>query len=231
MMEDNLLNKDLFKSYSKYCLPVLFLIIVILVALLLGFNNITTNLISYSSITDAQQISDIRYEFIGEQLLNFNTFILSCVLPIVIALLMGTYSKNNKVTATIKNHQIFSTNIMTGTLYIVLPFLANVISYIILLWSGFFGYHQSDALTHLLLMTVFGIALSMLTFILISMINIALKNPIIDSLLTLAIAVFVIHVFYSLPINPIFLIFIIFFVWLALLYLSYTLTTKKKSNE
>ena len=231
MMEDNLLNKDLFKSYSKYCLPVLFLILVILVSLLLGFNNIVTNIINYSSITDVQKISDIKYDFIGEQLLNFNTFILACVLPIVIALLMGTYSKNNKVTASISNHQIFSTNIMTGMLYIILPFLANAISYIILIWSGFFGYHQNDIIMHLLLMTIFGIVLSMLTFILISTINIALKNPIIDSLLTLAIAIFVIHVFYSLPINPIFLIFIIFFVWLALVYLSYTLTNKKKKQE
>lgn len=231
MMEDNLLNKDLFKIYSKCCLPVLFLIIIMLVSLLLGFNNIVTNIISYSSITDASKISDIKYDFIGEQLLNFNTFMMACILPIVISLLMGTYSKNNKVTASIRNHQIFSTNIMTGTLYIILPFLANAILYSILIWSGFFTYHQHDVIMHLLLMTIFGIVLSMLTFILISTINIALKNSIIDALLTLAIALFVTHIFYSLPINPIFLIVIIFVVWLALVYLSYTLTNKKKTQE
>ena len=226
-MENNLLNKDLFKGYSKCCLPVLFLIIVIIVSLLLGFNNIVANIISMSSTADIQQISDIKYDFIGEQLLNFNTFILACILPIVIALLMSTYSKNSKISSTISSHQMFSTNIMTGTLYIVLPFLANAIMYFILIWSGFFGYHQNDIIAHVVLMTIFGIVLSMLTFILISTISIALKNPVIDSLLTLAIAIFVTHIFYALPIKPILLIFIIFFVWLALVYVAYSLTNKK----
>ena len=144
---------------------------------------------------------------------------------------MGTYeksSKSKKEELSVEHNELFSNRLVAGSLYITLPFLANAFIYILLVWTNYFGTMQSEILIKLLMMTIFGIALSLLTFMLMTIINMALKNATIDALLTLGIVLFVVHVFYYMPINPIFLIAIVIFVWLALIYLGNSLSKKTK---
>ena len=147
---------------------------------------------------------------------------------IILALIMGTYSSKQEVDkSNIGGSQLFSTRIVTGSLFILIPFLINLLIYFILNISGFFGSFYNSSMGQMLIMTIFGLVLSMLAFLLICTINIALKNRIVDSLLTLAIVLFITHVFYNYSINPIILIVIIVFVWLALLFLGYSMSKKK----
>lgn len=229
-MDKKLLDKDLFKSYAKYCYPVLFLALALIVMLFVSFNNLSMSTINSLSTYDLEKVADIKLEFLGNQLLNFITFILSCAIPIVIALLLGTADKSKKAKdkdTTVEKNKVLTAKLVYGSVFILLPFIANIIMYSILICSGFFGAFQGEILLKLVVMTLFGIALSMLTFMLITTIDMALKNAVIDSLLTLAIALFVIHVFYYYPINPAFLIAIIVFVWLALIYLAKTASKKE----
>ena len=225
-MDEGLLNKDLFKNYSKYCYPILFFVIVLLIVLLVSFNNLAGNVITSTANGDLAKISEIKYNFIGVQLLNFTTFILGCVLPIIIALVMCNYDKNSKTNNI--NDNMFSNKIISGALFIILPFLANTIMYMILIWAGFFGDLQTAVIEKLVSATVLGFAMSMLTFLLITIINISIKNPVVDSLLTLAIVLFVTQTFRFTSIPTVFLVFIIVFVWLALLYLGNTIYKRDK---
>lgn len=228
-MEKNLLIKDLFKKYQKYYIPTLFVFVVVVFALFILFNNLANIAISTTGTTDESVISSIKYDFIGVQLLNFITFLLACVLPIILALIMGTYSSKQNINKNnIGGSQLFSTRVITGTLFILIPFLINLLIYFILNISGFFGSYYNSAVGQMLIMTIFGLVLSMLAFLLICTINIALKNRIIDSLLTLAIVLFITHIFYHYSINPIILILIIVFVWLALLFLGYSMSKVKE---
>lgn len=229
-MDKKILDKDLFKSYSKYCYPVLFLALALIVMLFVSFNSLSMSTINSLSSYDLEKMADIKFEFLGVQLLNFITFILSCAIPIVIALLLGTADKNKKIKEnepTIEKNKVLTAKLVYGSVFIILPFLANIVIYSILICSGFFGTFQGAMILKLVVMTLFGIALSLLTFMLITTIDMALKNAVIDSLLTLAIALFVIHIFYYYPINPAFLIAIIVFVWLALIYLAKTASKKE----
>lgn len=228
-MEKNLLIKDLFKKYQKYYIPVLFVFVVIIFSLFILFNNLANIAIDTTGTTDASVISSIKYDFIGIQLLHFITFLLACVLPIILALIMGTYNSKQEINkSNIGGSQLFSTRIITGSLFILLPFLINLLVYFILNISGFFGSYYDSAVGQMLIMTIFGLVLSMLAFLLICTINIALKNRIVDSLLTLAIVLFITHIFYHYSINPIILIIIIVFVWLALLFLGYSMSKVKE---
>lgn len=228
-MEKNLLVKDLFKKYQKYYIPTLFVFVVIIFALFILFNNLANIAINTTGTTDASVISSIKYDFIGVQLLHFITFLLAGVLPIILALIMGTYSSKQEINKkNIGGSQLFSTRIITGSLFILIPFLINLLVYFILNISGFFGSYYNSAMGQMLVMTIFGLVLSMLAFLLICTINIALKNRIIDSLLTLAIVLFITHIFYQYSINPILLIVIIVFVWLALLFLGYSMSKGKE---
>lgn len=228
-MEKNLLVKDLFKKYQKYYIPTLFVFVVIIFALFILFNNLANIAINTTKTTDASIISSIKYDFIGVQLLQFITFLLAGVLPIILALIMGTYSSKQEINkSNIGGSQLFSTRIITGSLFILIPFLINLLVYFILNISGFFGSFYNSAMGQMLVMTIFGLVLSMLAFLLICTINIALKNRIVDSLLTLAIVLFITHIFYQYSINPIILIIIILFVWLALLFLGYSMSRVKE---
>lgn len=228
-MEKNLLVKDLFKKYQKYYIPTLFVFVVIIFALFILFNNLANIAINTTKTTDASIISSIKYDFIGVQLLQFITFLLAGVLPIILALIMGTYSSKQEINkSNIGGSQLFSTRIITGSLFILIPFLINLLVYFILNISGFFGSFYNSAMGQMLVMTIFGLVLSMLAFLLICTINIALKNRIVDSLLTLAIVLFITHIFYQYSINPIILIIIIVFVWLALLFLGYSMSRVKE---
>ena len=227
-MEKNLLVRDLFKKYQKYYIPMLFVFVVVIFALFILFNNLANIAINTTGTTDANVISSIKYDFIGVQLLRFITFLLACVLPIILALIMGTYSSKQEVDkSNIGGSQLFSTRIVTGSLFILIPFLINLLIYFILNISGFFGSFYNSSMGQMLIMTIFGLVLSMLAFLLICTINIALRNRIVDSLLTLAIVLFITHVFYNYSINPIILIIIIVFVWLALLFLGYSMSKSK----
>ena len=228
-MEKNLLVKDLFKKYQKYYIPTLFVFVVIIFALFILFNNLANIAINTTKTTDASIISSIKYDFIGVQLLQFITFLLAGVLPVILALIMGTYSSKQEINkSNIGGSQLFSTRIITGSLFILIPFLINLLVYFILNISGFFGSFYNSAMGQMLVMTIFGLVLSMLAFLLICTINIALKNRIVDSLLTLAIVLFITHIFYQYSINPIILIIIILFVWLALLFLGYSMSRVKE---
>ena len=231
-MDERLLSRDLFKNYSKYCYPILFSILVLLIVLVISFCNSSAGLITpNTSIEDA---SNIKYSLVGVQALNFSTFILACILPIGLALIMASYEKIDKHTISehsITNKEVFSSKIISGSLFIVLPFLANVIIYMILIISGYFGNAENNMLTHLVELTIFGIVMSLLTFMLITVINLSIKNPIIDSLITLAIALVITAIFYNSSIPIYLLIAIIFFVWLALIYLGYTMNKQIKKSR
>ena len=230
-MGDKLLSRNLYKSYSKYCYPIIFFVIVLIATLMLSYNNLVGQILVTIGNPTANQVFDLNYTFIGGQLLNLLTFILACVVPIIIALIMNTYEKNNKATdkeLSAQYNDILTSKLISGALFIVLPFLANVLLYIVLVWANFFGPHQSEMLSALILTTIFGLAMALLTFTLLIIINMAFKNPVIDSLLTLAIALIVMEMFYHLTISPVFLIVIIVFVWLALVYLGYSIGKKKQ---
>ncbi len=228
-MEKEVFVKDLLKKYQKYYIPMLFIFVVAVFALFILFNNLANTAIVTTGATDVDVISYIRYNFIGVQLLNFITFLLACVLPIILALLMGNYSTKQKVdNNNIGANHLFSTNVIAGTLFIVIPFLMNLLIYFILNVSGFFGTYYHQAVGQMLLMTIFGFVLSMLAFLLMCTINLSLKNRIVDSLLTLALVLFITHIFYNYGINPYILIAIIVFVWAALLCLGYSMSKTKK---
>lgn len=230
-MGDKFLSRNLYKNYSKYCYPIVFFVIILISTLMLSYNGLAEGVITNLSNPDANQIYDINYTFIGVQLLHLLTFILACVVPIIIALVMNTYEKSNKSTdkeLAANYNEILTSKLISGALFIVLPFLANALLYIVLIWANFFGTHQNEMITTLILTTIFGLAMSLLTFILLIIINMAFKNPVIDSLLTLAIALLVMEIFYHFPISPVFLIVIIVFVWIALVYLGYSIGKKQK---
>lgn len=232
-MDERLLSRNILKEYSKYYFPILFFAVILLIVLMISFSNLSASIVSPS--TGQNMISEIRYEFVGVQALNFSTFILACVLPISIALIMGTYEKNNKAKLNeelaIGDKNLLASKIISGSLFVILPFLANVILYFILIISGFFSTATTDTLVHMLVMNFLGIAMGLLTFMLITIINMSIKNSVIDSLLTLAITLFVTHVFYHTSIPVILIIAIIFFVWLALIYLGYSMNKKEKAKQ
>lgn len=229
-MDERIVSKNLFKTYAKYCYPVIFFVLIVMVVLMISYNNLAQTVILSIGAISPEQTSQINYEFIGNQLLNFTTFIFSCVVPIVIALLMSNYERNAKFDEKeISAIDLFTSKTIAGSLFIIIPFLANAIMFMILIWGGFFGIFQNDIILKLVLTTLFGLALSMLTFMLITIINISIKNPIIDSLLTLAIALFVMQLFFKGIIPIAVLITVIVFVWIALTYFAYTLYKKKSA--
>lgn len=230
-MDEKKLSKNFFKTYAKYCYPVLFFVLVVMVVLMISYNNLAQNVILSLNAVDLDEISRINTEFIGNQLLSFNIFIFACVVPIIIALLMSTYDKNSEVKEEASTTELFTSKTIAGSLFIILPFLANAIMFTILLLGGFFGSYQSEMIIRLVTTTLFGLALSMLTFMLITIINISIKNPVIDSLLTLAITLFVVQLFFKSIIPIWLLIAIIIVVWLALTYFAYSISKKKTKTK
>lgn len=231
-MDERLLSRDLFKNYSRYCYPILFSILVLIIVVIVSFCNLSTGLISPD--TNIEDASNKKYSLVGIQALNFSTFILTCILPIGLALVMASYERTDKHTISehsITNKEVFSSKIISGALFIILPFLANVIIYMVLIISGYFGTAENNMLAHLIELTIFGIVMSLLTFMLITIINLSIKNPVIDSLITLSIALIVTVIFYNNAIPIHLLIAIIFFVWLALVYLGYSMNKQIKKSH
>lgn len=230
-MSFNLISKTLCKNYSKYCLPILFFIIVLIVVLFLSYNNMSTDIINTLNNDNLEMISEIRFDFVGSQLLNFVTFLLACILPVFISLIMGTYEKssNTKISElSINQKELFTTRTIIGSIFIIIPFIVNALLYVYLFQFDFFGSLQGNMISKLVTITIFGVMLSMLSFMLMTIINIALKNSIIDAIITLAVTIFIVQVFNSHVIKPFALILIILFIWFALAYWAYNLN---KNNE